>query len=145
MSDQDSDNTHQQQQLQPEPSGSDLTSTHGMSELDLLLPLANVARLMKNAIPENAKVSKEAKECMQECVTEFVAFVTSESAEICLGEKRKTINGQDVLHALTSLGMENYAEVLKIYLAKYRMYINAKEREEQGDDLLDDGEIKMEE
>jgi nuclear transcription Y subunit beta len=76
---------------------------------------------MKNAIPENAKVSREAKECMQDCVTEFVAFVTNEAAEICSGEKRKTVNGQDILHALTSLGLENYAEILKIYLAKYRL------------------------
>ncbi|KAA8917183.1 hypothetical protein TRICI_000663 [Trichomonascus ciferrii] len=137
MSDQDSDHTNQ---FVGEPNQG--PNAQGMSELDLLLPLANVARLMKNAIPENAKVSKEAKECMQECVTEFVAFVTSESAEICLGEKRKTINGQDVLHALTSLGMENYAEVLKIYLAKYRMFVNAKERDEHGEEMPDDSELR---
>ena len=33
---------------------------------------------MKNALPENAKVAKEAKECMQECVSEFISFITSE-------------------------------------------------------------------
>jgi nuclear transcription Y subunit beta len=30
------------------------------------------------------------------------------------------VNGEDILFAMTSLGFENYAEVLKIYLAKYR-------------------------
>lgn len=39
---------------------------------------APVARIMKNALPENAKIAKEAKECMQECVSEFISFVTSE-------------------------------------------------------------------
>lgn len=79
-----------------------------------------VARIMKNALPENAKISKEAKECMQECVSEFISFVTSEATERCSAERRKTVNGEDILFALTSLGFENYSEVLKIYLAKYR-------------------------
>lgn len=33
---------------------------------------------MKAALPENAKIGKEAKECMQECVSEFISFVTNE-------------------------------------------------------------------
>lgn len=33
---------------------------------------------MKNALPDNAKLSKEAKECMQECASEFVSFIASE-------------------------------------------------------------------
>ena len=38
-----------------------------------------------------AKISKEAKETMQECVTEFLLFVTSEASEICSNAKRSTI------------------------------------------------------
>ena len=91
-----------------------------LREQDRWLPIANVARLMKNTLPTTAKVSKDAKECMQECVSEFISFVTSEASDRCLMEKRKTINGEDVLYSLHTLGFENYAEVLKIYLAKYR-------------------------
>jgi nuclear transcription Y subunit beta len=96
---------------------------------------------MKTALPENAKIAKEAKECMQECVSEFISFITSEgtseescstsydssspewwctASEKCQQEKRKTVNGEDILFAMTSLGFENYAEALKIYLTKYR-------------------------
>ena len=39
---------------------------------------APVARIMKGALPDNAKIAKEAKECMQECVSEFISFITSE-------------------------------------------------------------------
>lgn len=42
---------------------------------------APVARIMKGALPENAKIAKEAKECMQECVSEFISFITSEGTE----------------------------------------------------------------
>jgi histone H3/H4 len=41
---------------------------------------------MKKALPENAKIAKEAKECVQECVSEFISFITSEGKK-----KRKEI------------------------------------------------------
>lgn len=91
-----------------------------LREQDRWLPIANVSRLMKNTLPSTAKVSKDAKECMQECVSEFISFLTSEASERCLREKRKTINGEDILYLMHDLGFENYAEALKIYLAKYR-------------------------
>lgn len=93
------------------------------------IPIANVLRIMKSALPENAKIAKEAKECVQECISEFISFITSEASEKCSQEKRKTVNGEDILFAMTSLGFENYSEALKIYLTKYRE--NAKMLEER--------------
>lgn len=46
------------------------------------LPIANISRIMKNALPDNAKIAKDAKECVQECVTEFIAFITSEGTSL---------------------------------------------------------------
>ncbi|KAK9421056.1 putative Transcription factor CBF/NF-Y/archaeal histone domain-containing protein [Seiridium unicorne] len=92
---------------------------------------APVARIMKLALPENAKIAKEAKECMQECVSEFISFITSEASEKCHQEKRKTVNGEDILFAMTSLGFENYAEALKIYLSKYREQSQSNRGENQ--------------
>ncbi|KAL8782249.1 MAG: hypothetical protein Q9213_005552 [Squamulea squamosa] len=89
-------------------------------EGDNLLPVAKVARTMKDALPEDAKISKDAKECMQECVSEFISFITSEAADRCQQDKRKAVDGEDLLFAMTSLGFENYAEALTIYLSKYR-------------------------
>lgn len=103
-----------------------IMAEYELREQDKWLPIANVSRIMKSALPVSAKISKEAKECMQECVSEFVSFVTSEASEKCIQERRKTVNGEDVLFALASLGFENYAEVLKIYLAKYRVKQNEK-------------------
>ena len=75
---------------------------------------------MKSSVPGTAKISKEAKECVQECVSEFISFITSEAAEKCLVEKRKTIGGEDILYAMVTLGFDQYAETLKIHLAKLR-------------------------
>lgn len=92
----------------------------GYREQDRLLPIANVARIMRASLPPDAKISKEAKECVQECVSEFISFITSEGSDRCVQEKRKTINGEDVLWAAQVLGFDNYYDALKIYLAKYR-------------------------
>jgi nuclear transcription Y subunit beta len=50
----------------------------GTRELDRFLPVANIGRIMKKALPGNAKIAKDAKEAMQECVSEFISFITSE-------------------------------------------------------------------
>ena len=75
---------------------------------------------MKATVPPTAKIAKDAKECVQECVSEFISFITSEAAEKCQLEKRKTIGGEDILNAMRSLGFEDYAETLKVHLAKLR-------------------------
>lgn len=100
--------------------GSSSSSQSIVREQDRLLPIANVGRIMKKTLPTNAKISKEAKEIMQECVSEFISFVTGEASDKCHKEKRKTINGDDILWAMTTLGFEVYAEPLKVYLDKYR-------------------------
>jgi len=92
----------------------------GCREQDRFLPIANVSRIMKKALPANAKISKEAKETVQECVSEFISFITGEASDKCQKEKRKTINGDDLLWAMTTLGFEEYVDPLKIYLHKYR-------------------------
>lgn len=61
----------------PPQNGAKGTSNSAASDANIR-NFAPVARIMKTALPENAKVAKEAKECMQECVSEFISFITSE-------------------------------------------------------------------
>jgi nuclear transcription Y subunit beta len=89
-------------------------------EQDRFLPIANISRIMKRGLPPTAKVSRDGKEAIQESVSEFISFITSEASDKCMQEKRKTINGDDLLWAMGTLGFERYIEPLRIYLAKYR-------------------------
>jgi len=97
-----------------------------LREQDRFLPIANVARIMKKTIPRTGKIAKDARECVQECVSEFISFITSEASERCHQEKRKTINGEDILFAMSTLGFDNYVEPLKIYLQKFRESIKGE-------------------
>ena len=60
---------------------------------------------------------------MQECVSEFLSFITSEASEHCQNEKRKTISGEDILLAMQRLGFDTYVEPLKDYLSRYRQVL----------------------
>uniref|UniRef100_A0A671T051 Nuclear transcription factor Y subunit beta-like n=1 Tax=Sinocyclocheilus anshuiensis TaxID=1608454 RepID=A0A671T051_9TELE len=63
-------------------------------EQDIYLPIANVARIMKNAIPQTGKIAKDAKECVQECVSEFISFITSEPLKLYLQKFREAMKGE---------------------------------------------------
>ena len=59
----------------------------------------------------------------QVCMHSHWANTTSpplRASDKCQREKRKTINGDDLVWAMGILGFEEYGEPLKLYLHKYR-------------------------
>jgi nuclear transcription Y subunit beta len=129
-----------------EAEADDGSGSGGRKELDpRSLPINNIRRVMRSAMPENRKITKDAKESVQECVSEFISFVTSESVPAapardpirasdrvvrnfdvcrashkCKEEGRKVINGDDIIWSLGTLGFVEYVEPLMLYLKKYR-------------------------
>jgi len=81
---------------------------------------SSVFKIMREALSPDDKLTKQANECIQECVSESISFITSEAAERAQQEHRKIIHANDVLWAMESPGFENYAEALKAYLDGYR-------------------------
>lgn len=84
------------------------------------LPISNINRIMKSAINPSLKISKEAKKLMDECVTEFICFITSEASEKCKRERKKTISSDDIITVMNHLGFENYVVLMKVYYHKYK-------------------------
>ena len=95
-----------------------------INEYDNYLPLANIGRIIKNNLPKDVKLSKSSKETFQECVSEFISFITSEANDKCNIEKRKIIKGEDIIYALNNLGFEKYCPILEAYLDKYKQSQN---------------------
>jgi hypothetical protein len=52
--------------------------------------------------------------------TYCASWLERRASDKCQREKRKTINGDDLLWAMSTLGFEEYVEPLKVYLHKYR-------------------------
>ncbi|KAJ4872165.1 Transcription factor CBF/NF-Y/archaeal histone domain protein [Raphanus sativus] len=78
---------------------------------------------MKSVLPPNGMIGKDAKDTVQECVSEYISFITREhvvsslqlrlARDKCQKEKWKTVNGEDLLRAMSTLDFENYLEPLK--------------------------------
>jgi nuclear transcription Y subunit beta len=100
-------------------------------EQDRFLPTANISRIMKVSLPSTAKIAKDGKETVQECVSEFISFITSEASDKCQQEKRKTINGDDIIWAMSTLGFDSYVEPLKLYLQKYRESVKVEKNDKK--------------
>ncbi|KAH0713970.1 hypothetical protein KY290_006832 [Solanum tuberosum] len=90
-----------------------------IQEQHRFMPIANVIRIMRRILPPRAKISDDSKQTIQECVSEFISFVTGEANERC---QRKTITAEDVLWAVSKLGFDDYIEPLTFYLHRYREF-----------------------
>ncbi|XP_017222301.1 nuclear transcription factor Y subunit B-6 [Daucus carota subsp. sativus] len=95
-------------------------------EQDMFMPIANVIRIMRKIMPSHAKISDDAKETIQESVSEFISFVTSEANMRCQQEQRRTITAEDVLWAMNNLGFDDYIEPLTVYLNRMREIENGE-------------------
>ncbi len=99
---------------------SESSSINNSENEEEFLPISNINRIMKMAIEPNLKISKDAKKLMDECVTEFICFITSEASEKCKRERKKTVNTDDLLSVMNLLGFENYVVLLKVYYHKMK-------------------------
>ena len=84
-----------------------------LREQDRLLPMANVARLMAQAIPADAKVAREAKTLMQEMVTEFICFITGEANDFSIGSSHKAICPEDCFNAMEALDLDIFLPAMR--------------------------------
>ncbi|KAL6197800.1 hypothetical protein ACLB2K_027594 [Fragaria x ananassa] len=96
-----------------------------LSEIDMKLAEINhtnngVAASAAAPDDNECTISDDAKETIQECVSEYISFITGEANERCQREQRKTITAEDVLWAMSKLAFDDYIEPLTLYLHHFR-------------------------
>ena len=67
---------------------------------------------------EGGRLDKEVVELMQEMVTEFVCFVTSDMAEDVTRDRRVALKGQDLVESLNKLRFSHIADIVEIMIPK---------------------------
>lgn len=101
-------------------------SDYGLREQDRLLPMANIVRIMKKVLPDNAKIAREARDLIQESASEFIMFIASEAAEYGIIEKRRTMVAEDILRALENMGMDPYLDPMRYFLIRHRQLVRCE-------------------
>ena len=87
----------------------------GGSKEDASLPKATMTKIIKEMLPPDVRVARDAQDLLIECCVEFINLVSSESNEVCSREEKRTIAPEHVLKALEVLGFGEYIE--EVYAA----------------------------
>ncbi|KAL2940986.1 Nuclear transcription factor Y subunit B-5 [Bienertia sinuspersici] len=75
-------------------------------ESDRLLPIANIGRIMKQILPPSAKISKGAKGDNARVCHRVHRVCYRRGLRQVSQENRKTVNGDDICWALSTLGFD---------------------------------------
>uniref|UniRef100_A0A1J3F7E1 Protein Dr1-like protein n=1 Tax=Noccaea caerulescens TaxID=107243 RepID=A0A1J3F7E1_NOCCA len=87
----------------------------GKSKEDASLPKATMTKIIKEMLPPDVRVARDAQDLLIECCVEFINLVSSESNDVCNKEDKRTIAPEHVLKALQVLGFGEYIE--EVYAA----------------------------
>merc|ERR1712111_110773 len=87
---------------------------------DLNLPGSIVSRIIKDALPDGTKVSKEASQAIAKAASVFVLYATSCSNQIASRANRKTIGGQDVISAMEDMDFDKFIRPLEVNLEGWK-------------------------
>ncbi|KAJ9174100.1 hypothetical protein P3X46_017165 [Hevea brasiliensis] len=87
----------------------------GKSKEDASLPKATMTKIIKEMLPPDVRVARDAQDLLIECCVEFINLVSSESNEVCSREEKRTIAPEHVVKALQILGFGEYIE--EVYAA----------------------------
>ncbi|OWZ11165.1 hypothetical protein PHMEG_00015859 [Phytophthora megakarya] len=121
------------------------TRTSTESDDKMYLPTKMVSKIMytispahsaqENEVQESINISDDAVIFMQECVTEFLLYFTSEARDLSVMQNRRTkkgvglsISGSNVVEGMENLGFTSYAQVLSGYNEKVKASQDAAAR-----------------
>lgn len=80
---------------------------------DLNLPNAVVSRIIKDALPENVSVSKEARMALTRTAAVFVLYLTSAANTAAKADNHRTLAAKYVFDALEEIEFESFIAPLK--------------------------------
>ncbi|KAL5723509.1 Down-regulator of transcription 1 [Ranunculus cassubicifolius] len=82
----------------------------GKNKEDVSLPKATMIKIIKEMLPQDVRVARDAQDLLVECCVEFINLISSESNEVCGRAEKRTIAPEHVLRALEVLGFGEYIE-----------------------------------
>ncbi|XP_019877337.1 DNA polymerase epsilon subunit 3 [Aethina tumida] len=110
---------------------------------DLNLPNSSVQKIIKEAIPDNVNVGKDARSALSRAASVFILYVTSQASKEAQKVNRKSLLGQDVITALEELEFEDFVEPLQELLKEFKdtkkKPAKAKKPEEETEENDDEG------
>lgn len=97
-----------------------LMEGHTVRREEVTLPKATMTKIIKEMLPKDVRVSKDAQDMIMECSLEFINLISSEANDICSKGDKKTIAPEHVIEALQSLGFSSYLSEVQAAYEQHR-------------------------
>jgi DNA polymerase epsilon subunit 3 len=92
-------------------------------------PQACVSRIIKNVLPENVQITKDARAAFTRAAGIFIFYLTHCANDFSKESKRSTIQTQDVINALKELDFGELQAPLEEFLEAYRKELNEAKKQ----------------
>jgi DNA polymerase epsilon subunit 3 len=106
-------------------------------------PQACVSRIIKNVLPDNVQITKDARAAFTRAAGIFIFYLTHCANDFSKEKKRQTIYTEDVLHALRELDFAEFQTSLEAFLKVYKEEVESGKKvsgatRKKGDDDEED-------
>ncbi|KAI9487172.1 MAG: histone-fold-containing protein [Benjaminiella poitrasii] len=98
------------------------------------LPKANVARVLKAALPPGTALQKDAKLAVSKAATVFINYISSVANDVAKAANHKTISAPDVFKALEIIELDHLAPQLQESLTVFQQITLEKKQKKKEKD-----------
>lgn len=101
---------------------------------DLNLPISNVSRIIRDALPPNQNVDRETRIAIARATSVFIMYLSSTAAANAEKANHKIFTANDVFDAIEEMEFENFLGPMKQALAAHRQELKDKKDKRQSTD-----------
>lgn len=93
---------------------------------DLNLPNTNVSKIIKDSLPADVNLDKEARTAIARATSVFIMYLSSNAATIAHKQNHKTFSAQDVFDAIDEMEFKEFIEPMKSTLGTFKKKMQDK-------------------
>lgn len=93
---------------------------------DLNLPNSNITKIIKDSLPADVNMDKEARIAIARATSVFIMYVSSNAAAIAHKHNHKTFSAQDVLDSISEMDFKGFIGPMKNSLIGYQKSMKDK-------------------
>lgn len=98
---------------------------------DLNLPLANISRIIRDALPENVGMDRETRVAIARATSVFIMYLASTAAANAEKANHKTFTAADVFEAVDEMEFDTFLAPMRDALNAYRQSMKDKKDKRQ--------------
>lgn len=101
---------------------------------DLNLPNSNVTKIIKDTLPADVNMDKEARIAIARATSVFIMYLSSNAAANAHKHNHKTFTAEDVFASIDEMDFRSFLGPMKSALATFKKKVHEKKVKKQDDD-----------